>query len=322
MPKPPPPPRPPPTRASPRRRRRRATPPSPPTIARASTSAADGVSFGTPDGRNELRLRLVLHMDGRAYFGDVNPIPDTFLVRRARPYIEGTLFGIVDYRLLTDFGQGTPQLLDACIELHPFPWLRLRAGRWRRAHRPRVAAVGLDDRARRALVRQRPNPAARHRRDAQRRRRRRHVQLPDRHLQRRARQRQRPRLRPAVVEGLRRARLLPPAAPHAQGDAREPRPRRRRQLRHPQRRRRDQPAGLQIGRPADDLHLHPDRDRHPHDGRARHRRRPARRGALAHRAAALLVRRSARPARRVHRLRAERQARGASPPTCKTAPGI
>ncbi|HEY2746710.1 MAG TPA: porin [Polyangia bacterium] len=90
-----------------------------------------GLSFGTADHKNELRLRLVLHIDGRAYFGDVNPIPDTFLVRRARPYIEGTLFGILDYRLLTDFGQGIPQLLDAYIELQPLNWLRLRAGRWR-----------------------------------------------------------------------------------------------------------------------------------------------------------------------------------------------
>jgi phosphate-selective porin OprO/OprP len=90
-----------------------------------------GFSFGTADRRNELRLRLVLHLDGRAYFGDVNPIPDTFLVRRARPYIEGTIFGLIDYRLLTDFSQGLPQLLDAYVELHPWTWLRLRAGRYR-----------------------------------------------------------------------------------------------------------------------------------------------------------------------------------------------
>jgi len=90
-----------------------------------------GFSFGTADGKNTLHIGLVLHVDGRAYFTDRLPISDTFLIRRARPDIAGTLFGIVDYRLLTDFGQGTPQILDAYIELHPVPWLKLRAGRWR-----------------------------------------------------------------------------------------------------------------------------------------------------------------------------------------------
>jgi phosphate-selective porin OprO/OprP len=89
----------------------------------------DGFGFGTADGKNEIRFRLVLHVDGRAYFGGA--IPDTFLIRRARPFIEGTLFGIIDYRLMPDFAQGQATLLDAYVELHPRPWLRLRAGRFR-----------------------------------------------------------------------------------------------------------------------------------------------------------------------------------------------
>jgi phosphate-selective porin OprO/OprP len=91
----------------------------------------DGFAFGTQDGKNELRIRAVLHVDGRAYFGDVQPMADTFLVRRARPYIEATLFGIADLRLLLDFAQGQSMLLDGYVELHPWRWLRLRAGRFR-----------------------------------------------------------------------------------------------------------------------------------------------------------------------------------------------
>jgi phosphate-selective porin OprO/OprP len=91
----------------------------------------DGFVFGTADGKSEVRLRAVLHFDGRAYLGGVQSIPDTFLIRRARPFIEGTLFGVIDFRLMPDFAQGQATLQDAYIELHPFDWLRLRGGRFR-----------------------------------------------------------------------------------------------------------------------------------------------------------------------------------------------
>jgi phosphate-selective porin OprO/OprP len=91
----------------------------------------DGFAIGTPDGKTEIRFRAVVHMDGRAYLGGTQPIPDTFLIRRARPFIEGTVFGIIDFRLMPDFGQGQSWIQDAYIELHPWRWLRLRAGRFR-----------------------------------------------------------------------------------------------------------------------------------------------------------------------------------------------
>src|SRR5438067_10394949 len=52
----------------------------------------DGFVFGTRDSGFQLRIRGVVQADGRAYFGTgVNqPLPDQFLVRRARPILEGT----------------------------------------------------------------------------------------------------------------------------------------------------------------------------------------------------------------------------------------
>jgi phosphate-selective porin OprO/OprP len=88
-----------------------------------------GFVFGTPDHKNELRLRAVLHFDGRFYFG--GNTPDTFVVRRARPIIEGTLFGAIDFRLMPNFAYGQAKLDDGYVELHPWIWLRLRAGRYR-----------------------------------------------------------------------------------------------------------------------------------------------------------------------------------------------
>ncbi|HEX6837517.1 MAG TPA: porin, partial [Polyangia bacterium] len=89
-----------------------------------------GFVFGTPDGKTELRVRAVFNLDGHAYVGDVNPLPDTFLIRRARPFIEGTLWGLFDFRLMPDFAQGTATILDAYVDLRPWRWLRLRGGRF------------------------------------------------------------------------------------------------------------------------------------------------------------------------------------------------
>jgi phosphate-selective porin OprO/OprP len=91
----------------------------------------DGFAFGTADGQNELRVRAVVQFDARIYVGNKTAIPDTLLIRRARPYIEGTLFGIVDFRLMPDFAPGQTLLQDAYVELHPWRWLRLKGGKFK-----------------------------------------------------------------------------------------------------------------------------------------------------------------------------------------------
>src|SRR5437762_8945977 len=44
--------------------------------------------------------------DGRFYLNEHNPANDTFLLRRVRPIIEGTVFDRFDYRFMPDFGFG------------------------------------------------------------------------------------------------------------------------------------------------------------------------------------------------------------------------
>jgi len=86
-------------------------------------------SVGTRDSGFHLRLRGLIQVDGRDYWGQ-NPNPqDTFLIRRARSYIEGTVGNVVDYRLMADFGQGTVQLLEAWVDLGLWRWLRLSGGK-------------------------------------------------------------------------------------------------------------------------------------------------------------------------------------------------
>jgi phosphate-selective porin OprO/OprP len=48
-----------------------------------------------------------------------------------RPSLDGTLFNVVDYRLVPDFAGSAAVLFDAYADIHPFPFLRLRAGKYK-----------------------------------------------------------------------------------------------------------------------------------------------------------------------------------------------
>ncbi len=93
----------------------------------------DGFALGSRDSGFQLRLRGVVQADGRAYFatGVNQPLPDQFLIRRARPILEGTIGDFVDFRILPEFGQGNFQLLDAFVDLRPWKWLALRGGKYK-----------------------------------------------------------------------------------------------------------------------------------------------------------------------------------------------
>src|SRR5579862_7954958 len=74
-----------------------ALPPSPPALG----LGPQGFFLGTVGSGFQLRLRGVVQADGRAYLDEPSPQPvDTFLIRRARPIIEGTVADLVDFRLL------------------------------------------------------------------------------------------------------------------------------------------------------------------------------------------------------------------------------
>jgi phosphate-selective porin OprO/OprP len=102
--------------------------------AEAPTVSAEEAGFGitSPDRRFQVRIHGQLQVDGRRFFGDdTQRDKDTFLIRRARPTIDVTLLGLADARFTPDFAGGTLQLFDAYIDVHPFRWLRLRAGKFK-----------------------------------------------------------------------------------------------------------------------------------------------------------------------------------------------
>ncbi len=80
----------------------------------------------------QVRLRLVLQADGRAFFDDTaKNLTSQFVIRRGRPILDGTIGDVVDFRFMPDFGLGTPQLVDAYINLRPWTWLQLRGGKFK-----------------------------------------------------------------------------------------------------------------------------------------------------------------------------------------------
>ena len=85
------------------------------------------------------RRRCLLHPvrgdpAGRhALVPDDDPLSDkdTFLIRRLRPQLAGTVFGLADFLFVPDFAGSQAVVFDAYADVHPTPFLRLRAGKFK-----------------------------------------------------------------------------------------------------------------------------------------------------------------------------------------------
>src|SRR5918993_235007 len=70
-----------------------------------------GFSVQSADGQFRLRLRGYVHSDGRFFVDDTDRRGiDTFVLRRVRPVVEATMYGIFDVRIMPDFGSGATVL--------------------------------------------------------------------------------------------------------------------------------------------------------------------------------------------------------------------
>ena len=100
------------------------------TIVRADPQR--GFRLQSADGKNLARLRGVLQFDGRRFFDDVTAATaDTWLLRRVRPTLEGTLNGIFDYRFTPDFAGGRTFILDAYLAARLQPWAVVTVGKFK-----------------------------------------------------------------------------------------------------------------------------------------------------------------------------------------------
>jgi len=96
------------------------------------TAGRDGFSLQSADKAFQLKLRGYTQADGRFYTSErAAGVADTFVMRRVRPVLEGTLFGNVDFRVMPDFGEGRTVLQDAYADLRFTPAVKLRAGKFK-----------------------------------------------------------------------------------------------------------------------------------------------------------------------------------------------
>jgi phosphate-selective porin OprO/OprP len=87
----------------------------------------DGVSIKSSDGQFQFRLRPIVQADGR-FFKQGGT--DTFLLRRVRPVIEGTVFQFFDWRMMPELS-GTPNVQDAYVNIRLVKEAQLRGGKFK-----------------------------------------------------------------------------------------------------------------------------------------------------------------------------------------------
>jgi phosphate-selective porin OprO/OprP len=106
------------------------------------TLGDQGFSFASANGNFGLQLRGVLQVDSRSFFKDGGTVGnDGFLLRRARPILQGTVFRDFDFLFVPDFGTSnnggnggnapTPQIFDAYLNYRYSPALQFQAGKFK-----------------------------------------------------------------------------------------------------------------------------------------------------------------------------------------------
>ena len=97
------------------------------------TVGENGFGFRSADTNFSLTLHGVLQLDSRTFLND-NPKSvgnDTFLLRRARPILSGTVFRDFDFMFVPDFGGSTVQIVDAFVNYRNRPELQIQVGKFK-----------------------------------------------------------------------------------------------------------------------------------------------------------------------------------------------
>ena len=91
-----------------------------------------GFSLQSADGQFRVRLAATCTpTDGSSSNDSDERGVDTFVLRRVRPIVEATMYGIFDFRVMPDFGGGTTVLQDAYVDMRLRPQFKIRAGKFK-----------------------------------------------------------------------------------------------------------------------------------------------------------------------------------------------
>jgi phosphate-selective porin OprO and OprP len=109
-------------------------PASPPAEKKSPPVSAgpEGFSLQNESGDFRVQIRGYTHFDGRSFPGDDGGLAtDTFLLRRVRPIVQGTLGRYFEFNFTPDFGGGVAVVQDAWFDFKPSPKLRVRVGKFK-----------------------------------------------------------------------------------------------------------------------------------------------------------------------------------------------
>jgi phosphate-selective porin OprO/OprP len=100
---------------------------------RTATAGAgpDGFFLKSPDGKFVIKLRGYTQFDSRWFTQGEDAGDDSFAFRRVRPFVEGTVFEYVDFRVMPDFANSTATLFDAYVNFRYLTQLQLQAGKFK-----------------------------------------------------------------------------------------------------------------------------------------------------------------------------------------------
>lgn len=91
-----------------------------------------GVTLASPDGANSIKLRGLVQLDSRLFFGDGGGVNNNaFVLRRARLIAEGTFAKNFSYQLVPEFGGSAVSILDANIGIAVNKALQLKFGKFK-----------------------------------------------------------------------------------------------------------------------------------------------------------------------------------------------
>lgn len=96
-----------------------------------------GFGLESADGKFKIQAGGLFQFDNRNYFDNNGAGTGTndFAFRRVEPQLKGTLFGIYDFNILTEFagfnGSGSAGILDAYVDARFNPAFKIRAGRFK-----------------------------------------------------------------------------------------------------------------------------------------------------------------------------------------------
>jgi phosphate-selective porin OprO/OprP len=94
-------------------------------------ASRDGFSIRSSDNNFQLRLGGYIQADGRFFMGPAQIDTSTFLLRRIRPIIQGTVYKNIDFRIMTDFGSGNVIVQEAYADLRYWKKASFRFGKFK-----------------------------------------------------------------------------------------------------------------------------------------------------------------------------------------------